>query len=394
MSLTRPHICFVAPTAWPVVSGDASVGSVGGAEVQQTTLARSLARRGYPVSMICMDHGQPDPITIDGITVVKCHAQVGGLPLIRFFHPRLTGLWSALKRVNADIYYQRAAGATTGVVGLFTRWHKRRFVYAAASDLDLVRNETHQLFQRRAGRRDLQLYYLGLKLADVIVAQHEKQQRDSVQWYGRVPTLVRSCYGGPSEPRSASSNGVVLWVSTIRHAKRPERFIELARRLPHLTFRMVGGPSTPDNGGMELFERVKASAALLPNMEFVGFVPYAEIEPHFDAARVFVNTSDYEGFPNTFLQSWARSVPTVSFVETGSVIGGRPVVSFVRDVDEMTTEVDLLMRNDAEWLERGQRARACYERFHSLDSVTSSYERIFETLASGARPGYAVAGAH
>ncbi len=99
---------------WPMT---ARVKSAGGAQVQQTLLAKALVRRGFRVSMICFDYGQPDRAVVDGVTVFKCHAPIQGLPVIRFFHPRLTGLWSALRRVDADIYYQRAAGAATGVTG-------------------------------------------------------------------------------------------------------------------------------------------------------------------------------------------------------------------------------------------------------------------------------------
>jgi glycosyltransferase involved in cell wall biosynthesis len=375
-----PHICFVAPSAWPILSGDRTSDVVGSAEVQQALLARGLARRGYRVSMICADFGQPDGVVIDGVRVLTCHGPVEGLPVVRFFHPRSTGVWSALRRADADIYYQRTAGAVTGIVGLFARWHYRRFVYASDADLDLIRNQTWKEFQRRAGWRDRQLYFLGLALADAIVAQTPRQQRDCLQWWGRQATLIHSAYSGVDDA-CADPDGVILWVSALRRAERPELFLELARRLPRFRFRMVGGVSA-ETDGQAFFADIARRASEIPNLEFVGFGPYAEIEEQFAAARLFVNTSDGEGFPNTFLQSWARGIPTVSFVDTGSVVDRRPVVSVVSDLDQMTARVEALMSDNACWRRSGHTCRTCFERFHSTDSVLQSYERLFDRLVS------------
>jgi glycosyltransferase involved in cell wall biosynthesis len=367
----------VAPDVWPVLTGDKNTQSVGGAEVQQTLLAKGFARRGYPVSIISRDFGQPDQVTVENIRVVKGASYSGRLPIVRFFHPRLTGLWAALKAVNAQIYYQRTPGAATGVTGLFAKRYGRRFVYAAACDLDLAANETARLFQRGAGWRDLQLYRLGLKLADAIVAQHPRQVADCEYWYGKAATLVPSCYDAPAD-RCASADGDVLWVSILRPGKRPELFLELARRLPYRRFRMVGGPST-EAGGDAFFAHIRESAAAIPNLEFVGFVPFADIDAQFNSARVFVNTSDYEGFPNTFLQSWSRAIPTVSFCNTGSTMNGEPVVNVATDLDEMTTMVEKLMQDDRHWSATGRRARRCYEQCHTPDAAMNVYERLVAT---------------
>jgi len=134
----RPHICFVAPYAWPVLARDPNLKVVGGAEVQQTILARLLAADGYRVSMVTYDFGQPDRVIVDGVEVFKTYAEADGIPVLRFIHPRLTRMWRVLGEVNADIYYQRSAAMWTGVLAEFCRRHGKRSLYAGASDVDFL----------------------------------------------------------------------------------------------------------------------------------------------------------------------------------------------------------------------------------------------------------------
>lgn len=378
---STPHVCFVAPSTWPTLSRDAGATAAGGAEVQQSFLARGLVGQGYRVSMICADYGQPERVEIDGITVIRCPRTGEGFPGLRFFHPWMTGLWSALRAADADVYYQRTSGALTGLVALFAKAHGRRFVYAAAHDLDLARNDTWRLFQRRAGWRDRQLFMLGLGLADAIVVQHSGQAADCERHYRRTAALVPSCYERPLHAH-ADENGVVLWVSTLRPWKRPELFVELARRMPELRFRMIGGPGS-EPAAADLFIHLQTEAAALPNLEFVGFVPHARIEPHFDTARVFVNTSETEGFPNTFLQAWARGIPTVSFCSTGAVVDEQPVGAVVRDFDAMVSSVAQLMHDDHQWRQAGRRAQRHAEESHSVEAAVRGYERVFAGSSQG-----------
>jgi glycosyltransferase involved in cell wall biosynthesis len=52
-----------------------------------------------------------------------------------------------------------------------------------------------------------------------------------------------------------------------------------------------------------LWESVSARAARIPNLEFIERVPYHEIQSVYDDAKIFVNTSEWEGWPNSFIQS-------------------------------------------------------------------------------------------
>ncbi|MEJ1964052.1 MAG: glycosyltransferase [Gammaproteobacteria bacterium] len=93
----------------------------------------------------------------------------------------------------------------------------------------------------------------------------------------------------------------VLWVGAMRPLKRPKLLLELARRLPHLKFEIAGGPSSDRPA---LFEEVKQGSKALPNVHFLGPVPYHDVRALFEHARLVVSTSEIEGMPNIYLQAW------------------------------------------------------------------------------------------
>lgn len=369
-----PHICFVALQIWPVFSRDPNIDVIGGAEVQQTVLARALARAGYRVSIVTMDYGQPQRMAIDGVMVHKAYRQDAGLPVLRFIHPRLTTIWRTLRAVDADIYYQRCAAALTAIVAAFCRYHGKRSIFAGASDPDFLPGRQ----QIRYGR-DRWLFEQGLARVDRIVVQNEQQHRSCREHYGRDSTLIPSCYEPLPDMRPAAGDDV-LWVGNIREYKRPDLFLDLARRLPRQRFVMIGGGGGGDARDARYFREIRAAAAALPNVEFTGFLPLTRVETYFDRARILVNTSDYEGMPNTFLQAWARGVPTVAFVDTGARLRGEPLYRVVPDTVSAAYEIARLCSDAEYWARASVRCREYFESTHSVARVVACYERLIAEL--------------
>jgi glycosyltransferase involved in cell wall biosynthesis len=371
---TKPHICFVAPNIYPVLSGDFSHQIVGGAELQQAIIARGLVERGYRVSVICRDFGQEACETIDGIEVHKTFRQDAGLPIIRFLYPRLVSIWSRLREVDADIYYTRTASLLAGVVAKFSRRYNRKSIFAGADNRDFLLGESRIRF-----RRDRLIYEWGIRNTDKLIAQNRQQIDSCYLNYQRVPIEIPNCLVPPLADIN-QQRSKILWVSTIRELKRPGRLIALAKLLPHREFVIVGGP---DKFEAPLFERIKQQARAEPNIEFAGFVPLSAVDSYFYEARILVNTSDSEGFPNTFLQAWAYGVPTISFIDFGLRATDGEIGYSVDTVQQMADNSEKLFLDEREYLRMGEICRHYCYTHHSPEVVFSKYERLFDELMLG-----------
>ncbi|MES1262792.1 MAG: glycosyltransferase family 4 protein, partial [Peristeroidobacter soli] len=304
------RICIVGLDSYGMLSGEQDPKYIGGEAIQHVLLARAWRDLGHDVSMIVHDEGQGPRREVDGITAIAAHTRHGGIPGIRFFHPRATRLLSALISADADTYYQSPAGAYTGITGWFCRATGRRFVFRVASDSDCEKEHGRIQFWR-----DRKLYNYGLRCANLIAAQTEYQAQMLRENHELDSTVVNMMVEVPPRYSGATKDIDVLWVSNLRPLKRPEIALELARELPQVKFTLAGGPMP---GNETYYEDMVAAAARLPNVTMLGAVRYAETGALFDRAKVFLNTSSIEGFPNTFLQAWIRGVPVVTFFDPDS----------------------------------------------------------------------------
>jgi glycosyltransferase involved in cell wall biosynthesis len=372
-STVTARICFVGLANLPVLAPEFEHHGIGGAELQQTLLAKALARRGFPVSMVVGDYGQQDGAVWSGVQTYKASRPRGGVPVLRFVYPRWTKLVAALRRAAADVYYVSTAGAHVGQVALWASRNGRRTIFWVASDADCEPARLLISFWR-----DRKLYEYGLRRADAILAQSVKQQELLRSNYGLDSTIVSSLVDFPEATLPLGERDIsVLWVSNIQQLKRPEMFLELAQRLPNLPASMVGGAQLQ---ARHLFEHVRIAASRLNNVTFHGRLPYPATQRLFDRARVFVNTSDIEGFPNTFLQAWVRGIPVVSFFDPDGVIEREGLGRTVASVEEMAAAVHRLAVDPQVWGHTSARCRAYMTRHYGEDQTVTPYLETFGRL--------------
>lgn len=366
-------ICLIGLDNLPVLAPEVRGQAIGGESVQQTLLARALARRGHQVSMVTADCGQHDAMVRDGICVYKAYRQAAGIPVLRFIHPRWSGLWSALARADAQLYYTSCAGMHVGLLSLFCAHHGRRFVFRCASDTDC---DPSRLLVRYA--RDRWLYAYGLRRADAVLVQSAAQAQSLAQRFG-LSGRVAGMLAEPAPP-AARRDVDVLWAGNIRRVKRPERMIALADQLPESTIHMVGGPVADEQA---LYDRIRAAARRYPNLVFHGHLPYWEASAMYGRARLLVNTSEAEGFPNSYLQAWMLGVPVVTFSDPDGVIDCHGLGEVVRSDLAMRGAIRRLLADPEELAVRGERCRAYMRREYAEERILAPYLAAFEELTRG-----------
>lgn len=371
MNGMRPvHLCFVALNIYPVLVRDSGVDFVGGAEVQQSVQIRALHRAGHRISVLVGDHGQPDVVDSDGIALHKVPAQGSrGLRGLRFVYPRMTDIVQRLRRIGPDIVFVQTASEQVTAAALYARLSRARFVFAGASDMDFVRGPLPGMPPQHA-----LMYRLGLRAADAVIVQNVAQQALLKDHFGRQGHLIQNGYEEPAA-RPGAFDGPVIWVATVKPLKRPELFIELARQLPDRRFVMVGGPGvTPD--AQAYFDGIAEQARRVPNLAMTGHVPFHRVGAWFDGAAVSVNTSTYEGFPNTFLQAWLRGIPTVSFVRPESAPGESGTLACAH-IEQMVKRVGGLCHHAQAWSHAGAACKAQFDRHHTMARAVQRYESVF-----------------
>jgi glycosyltransferase involved in cell wall biosynthesis len=369
MTLMNKKVCFVSLSSYPLLAGK-DMGYVGGAEVQQVLLAKELVKHGYRVAFVTYGDGQPGTEHIGDIEIIKVYRRenVSGLSLFA----KTRAVWRAMKMADAGIYFHEAG--SPGIVPVFCFFRRRNFVHYIPSDANVSRGlaQTNVNFYRRVAN------WLDIKLAGVVICQSEFQKKMLKDNFGREGLVIKNAFPlSPETTPEKTRPPVVLWVATISEVKQPDLFLKLAEAMPEARFQMIGGPG----GNPELYQNIKEKATKIPNLEFPGFVPFDRVDEYFKSASIFINTSKYEGFSNTFIQAWMHYTPVVSLhSDPDGVIVKNKSGFHAETFDRLVADTKSLLENKVLREEMGANGRRYVEREHNMANVVGKYMEIFLNL--------------
>ncbi len=368
-------ICFVAHFARRAITGH-SDGHIGGVERQTNLMARWLVRRGHEVSVIVWGQNDaPQEQTIDGVRVISLCRESDGVPGLRFFVPRWSSLIRALRRANADIYYQNCAEYVTGQVALWTGLAGRRFVYSVASDTDCDPE-----LPALSSLRERWLYRYGLRNADAVIAQTSAQQQMLHVGFARKSTVLPMPCETLPRPVNVESqdtaDGVVSWIGRLDPVKRPEAVVDISAEVPDLQFHVIG----PPGGSVQYQTQIKEHFETSANALLMGPVDFSAVRSIYERSALLLSTSKFEGFPNTFLEAWSCGCPVVSTVDPDGVISRHGLGLSSPEISQLPDLVRKVAKDRQEYAER---CREFFEKYHEKNVAMDRFESLLIHLDRG-----------
>lgn len=355
----RSKVCILLPHHWGAARG--------GAEFQAHILAQMLARDSrFDVTYLAR-YVPDDRETYEYPIESFCGPVLpGGLRWGRT--PDAVALFRALKRIKPDIIIQMVACAYTGVAAFYARNHEAYFYWYVASDMDIERipnvgvRGVAQFFDRL-------LFRYGATHADFIVAQTALQAARMRQSLRRCATLqIGNFLPGPEKIAPKPERFTIAWIANIKVLKRPDLFVALARHFSRDTrvrFRMAGRITDRD-----VYLGIADALGELDNLEYLGELALEQVEAELSQTHLFINTSDYEGFPNTFIQAWLQGVPVFSLhVDPDGIMAAQGMGCQTGSFEALVLAVQQAIANPESIREMGARARDYALKYHSLKNV-------------------------
>ena len=349
----------------------------GGAELQAHSLADYLARNtNHEVSYLA----KRTPETCDSYSY-RIMKFTGLWPQRFGMFGDAMALLRALNLLQPDLIIQRVASAYTGIAASYALRHRIKLVWHVSSDRDV--NSHPELPVGPLGRFiDTRIFKNGVRNATAIVTQTRHQGKILQATYGRSPNAVIPNFAiAPPKSWKKISQFTVLWIANLKPLKQPERFVQLANNLAShdISFKIIGRQEE-SHWCRSILEQVARSR----NVEYLGELELEEVNARLEQAHLLVNTSLFEGFPNTFIQAWLREVPTITLgVDPDGLINFSGLGYCAPSIDALTNRVLEHYRNRPALAAMGANARRFAIENFSISNAHAMVGLVDQVLNDG-----------
>ena len=366
-------VCIISHFGYPLYNEKCASQFGGGSEVQLYLLSKELSKNAnFEVHVLTGEHSSKKNYfeSKGTITIYKV------LPLNRAIMNYIKFLFNFfyyLYKIKPDIIIQRAVSITTGLAAIYCKIFNKKFLYSIANKPD-VEDSTKKGFTYK-------IFRYGLRNADFIIAQNNEQMEllKELNYESSSQAIVlKSGYPIKNIKEKTIDKSYILWIGRAVNWKRPELFLKLALLFNNRSFMMICTKYVDQR----YWENLKNLAEKIPNLKFIEFVKFSEIDDYFKKAKVFINTSIYEGFPNTFLQAFKYKTPVISLnVNPDTIFNEYNLGYYCNNNFDLLKENFSLLVQSSELQEMvGEKAYSYVSKFHNIEIIGRQWSKVINFI--------------
>jgi len=301
-------------------------GKIDGLTIQLMLWANVYAKNGWEVKTFTRNNNNNNLIQ-NNIQYIYLRKAI----FLAIIFDQLIALWHLIY-YKPNVVIHRGAGRNLFILSIASKVLGFKLIQMLASNSDV---KVDQVLIKNWFDREL--YKFGLKNCLFFIAQNTIQKAILLKRYKNAKLLVIPNIWLNNNTIIESKKGI-LWVSNFRALKRPTWFLDLAKKIPNEQFIMVGGPIGDEN----LYNSSKEEAKGIINLNFMGPLSLAETNKLFQNCKLFICTSEIEGFPNTFLQAFSNNVPIISTFDPSDLLKNKQLGMPVNNIKEIIEAINKL----------------------------------------------------
>ena len=334
--MNKVKICFIQTNVYHLFC-NSSNGIYGGSELQLYLIAKELSKDNkFLISFIVGDFGQKNIEEINNIILYKsCNPKFNGNLFIKFF--QAIKYFRLLKKINADIYFTSTANSILGLVSFFCKMNRKKHIHRTAHQMDVDKSfiKNNSILGK--------IYRYGLVNSDVIFTQCNDHKELLKTNHNIDSIVIKNSFGIVNKKNKYKK--FILWAARYEEWKQPGLFLKLARLFPNEKFIMVCNKNIDK---IKDWEELREEAIEIKNLEFLEKVSINKIQNYFNKAKLFVNTSKFEGFPNTFIQAGIGKTPIISLNVNPDNFINKYICGYYchNDFDLLIKFIDKLLNNE------------------------------------------------
>ncbi len=353
---------------------------VGGAELQTLLIAKGIRILEKNTVFCAVDSNYTiEEIEPDGLKFVSLDGR------LNIFH-RMYNFYKLLRNVQPDGVYIRAFNSfwwvflVCKIMRKLTIYHVSSIMYCQYRTWNHIKkwNVEKRWFRdlKNILQKDFNIFIT--RYADSIICQTFEQKVLIEQKLKRASNVIRNGNQVPqrSYPKSTSQFNVI-WIG--KHWKNPDIFIDLAKAFQNdsvTRFSMIG---LFPNGEKPYYKKKETEIA---NFTFFGELSNDKINKLLERSHVLVNTSDYEGFSNTFIQAWMRGVPVVSLeVDPDDLLKKKKIGYHSKTIKQLEEDVRILSRNEKLYREFSHNAYLYASQEHNINKTSEQIWKLIKKIS-------------